>query len=138
MSYSALIGINQPPFIFGYDHNGTGADFYLFLVLSIQNGALNDGDILIVDNAAVHVSSDYLFRIKLIMHVWNIKLIFLPSYSPELNPIELVFAQVKKHLRTYRTGVNSLKEDIAAAFRSVSNNNIKSYYEHCINKWNLD
>jgi len=62
----------------------------------------------------------------------KIKLIFLPAYSPELNPIELVFAQVKRNLRENRIPWMPLYIDICNSFAKVSNANIIAYYKKCI------
>ena len=44
------------------------------------------------DNAAVHTAAniqDFLLRV---VEEWGVEIKFLPTYSPELNPCELVFA----------------------------------------------
>lgn len=56
---------------------------------------------------------------------------FLPAYSPELNPCELVFGMVKNALRA-RGGVECLTEDIIDAFGAVSMENMINFYRHCL------
>jgi hypothetical protein len=59
--------------------------------------------------------------------------VFLPAYSPELNPCELVFAQVKRYIRSHRDGINApLIDLIVQAFESVTIDNIINYYTKCI------
>jgi hypothetical protein len=55
---------------------------------------------------------------------------FLPAYSPELNPCELVFALVKNGLR--RHGIESLFDDVIVAFNDVSRDTMMNFYRKCI------
>ena len=56
---------------------------------------LGPGDVIILDNLAAHKSqkAEKLLRAK---GAW---MLFLPAYSPDLNPIEMAFAKLKAHLR---------------------------------------
>jgi transposase len=56
---------------------------------------LNRGDIVILDNLAVHKSAKAAQCLKE-KGAW---FLFLPPYSPDLNPIEMAFAKLKAHLR---------------------------------------
>jgi transposase len=52
--------------------------------------------IIILDNYSVHIS----YLVRLIAKILNIKLIYLPSYSPNFNPIEQVWRTLKLELYT--------------------------------------
>ena len=56
---------------------------------------LRQGDVVILDNLAVH-KSEKAARCLQQRGAW---LLFLPPYSPDLNPIEQLFAKIKAHLR---------------------------------------
>jgi len=56
---------------------------------------LSKGDVVILDNLAVHKSATAAQCLKEV-GVW---FLFLPPYSPDLNPIEMAFAKLKAHLR---------------------------------------
>lgn len=56
---------------------------------------LNPGDVVILDNLACHKSE----RAKAILKERGAWFLFLPPYSPDLNPIEMAFAKLKAHLR---------------------------------------
>jgi transposase len=56
---------------------------------------LKPGDIVILDNLPAHKSEKARAILKQ-CHAW---FLFLPSYSPDLNPIEMAFAKLKAHLR---------------------------------------
>jgi transposase len=56
---------------------------------------LSKGDVVILDNLAAHKSAAAEKAIRA-SGAW---ILFLPPYSPDLNPIEMAFAKLKAHLR---------------------------------------
>jgi transposase len=56
---------------------------------------LKPGDIVIMDNLGSHRGN----RVRRAIRQAGAKLLFLPKYSPDLNPIEQVFAKLKQLLR---------------------------------------
>jgi transposase len=56
---------------------------------------LRSGDIVIMDNLGSHKGQ----AIRTLLRSAGAKLFFLPKYSPDLNPIEQVFAKLKHLLR---------------------------------------
>ena len=56
---------------------------------------LRKGDVVILDNLAVHKSAKAAECLRK-KGAW---FLFLPPYSPDLNPIEMAFAKLKAHLR---------------------------------------
>lgn len=56
---------------------------------------LNRGEVVILDNLKVHKSAQAAQCLK-DRGAW---FLFLPPYSPDLNPIEMAFAKLKAHLR---------------------------------------
>jgi transposase len=53
------------------------------------------GDIVILDNLSVHKSA----KAEAAVRARGAWMLFLPQYSPDLNPIEMAFAKLKAHLR---------------------------------------
>ena len=60
---------------------------------------LRPGDVVIADNLSVHKSARAAKALKA-RGAW---FLFLPQYSPDLNPIEMAFAKLKAHLRRAAT-----------------------------------
>jgi transposase len=58
---------------------------------------LKQGSVIILDNASYHKSQ----ILKDLFTKYNCTLMFLPPYSPELNPIENLWGTIKQHLRSY-------------------------------------
>ena len=56
---------------------------------------LRPGDIVVMDNLGSHKGK----RVRQLIRAVGAKLLFLPKYSPDLNPIEQVFAKIKHLLR---------------------------------------
>jgi transposase len=56
---------------------------------------LSPGDVVILDNLRVHKS----MRAASILKQVGAWFLFLPAYSPDLNPIEMAFSKIKAHLR---------------------------------------
>jgi transposase len=80
------------PFVLEGPMNGEAFLLYAETVLA---PVLNEGDIVILDNLQSH-------KVKGVREAINARgarLIFLPPYSPDLNPIELAFAKFKTLLR---------------------------------------
>jgi transposase len=68
--------------------------FEVYIVTQLAP-TLRSGDVVILDNLAVHKSEKAALCLK---HrcAW---FLFLPAYSPDMNPMEQAFAKIKAHLR---------------------------------------
>ena len=69
---------------------------------------LQSGDIVILDNLATHKSETAAQMLK----AHGCWFLFLPTYSPDLNPIEMAFSKLKAHLR--RIGARTFDQLIEA------------------------
>lgn len=103
-----------------------------FVTFLIERDHLIAGDYFIIDNAPVHTAEDELSVLVNLLSVYNIKLIFLPTYSPELNPCELVFGFIKRQIREYWRRDGRFEEEIVRACLKVTFENILNFYQHCI------
>ena len=68
---------------------------FLAWVIQFLVPTLRPGDIVVMDNLSSHKSS----AVRRAIRTAGAKLIFLPPYSPDLNPIEQAFAKFKAALR---------------------------------------
>ena len=62
--------------------------------------------VLVLDNARFHHGGD----LKQIAELYNIELTYLPPYSPELNPIEQLWAVIKQKVRLTLSKFDTLKD----------------------------
>jgi len=87
--------------------------------------ALNEGDIVILDNLPAHKVT----RAREVIEAAGATLLFLPPYSPDFNPIEQAFAKIKALLRkaAART-VEALETAIATALKSFTPDECANYF----------
>ena len=64
---------------------------------------LQKGDVIILDNLSSHKSE----KAAAMLRERGAWFLFLPPYSPDLNPIEMAFSKLKAHLR--RTGARTIE-----------------------------
>jgi transposase len=76
---------------------------------------LKPGQVVIMDNATFHKSQDSQQLIKQA----GCRILFLPPYSPDLNPIEIFWANFKKIVRSNLEKLKTLAEAIDFSFLSV-------------------
>ena len=89
---------------------------------------LHPGDIVVLDNLSAHKAPDIRERIE---HV-GAELWYLPPYSPDFNPIELMWSKVKTYLRTAAARTEeALYAAIAQAFQTVTNTDAQGWFPHC-------
>lgn len=60
--------------------------------------------VFVIDNASFHKKDN----LEALLHPYGHKLLFLPPYSPEYNPIEKKWAQAKSKRRTLQCSINDL------------------------------
>jgi len=82
---------------FNYEGTMTGVVFLYFLQHFLCP-LLSAGDYVVLDNASVHKVDD----VKKLIEDTGAKIIYLPPYSPELNPIELAWNKMKTYIRKLR------------------------------------
>ena len=85
-------------------------------------------DVVILDNSSVHKS-------KLVLETFaecGIKCLFLPPYSPDFNPIELLWAWLKGHLRKAKARTREkLENAINCALSEVELDFSANWFRHC-------
>jgi transposase len=114
--------------------SNTAVDFLLYVIELLQAGVLVAGDYFIVDNASIHVAAEISNILSLLLDLHQVRLVTLPTYSSELNPCELCFAQAKRYIRTHRHDGPFLAE-IALGFAQIKRENVMAYYGKCIDEW---
>ena len=90
--------------------------------------SLRPGDIVVLDNLSAHKSQDAHNAIER----KQAKLLFLPAYSPDLNPIENMWSKVKQLLRGIKARNDSgLFEGVGNALNSVCANDAQGWFKSC-------
>jgi putative transposase len=97
-----------------------------FLAYVEQNllACLKPGDIVIMDNLGSHKAQ----AIKTAIRSVGARLLFLPPYSPDLNPIEQVFSKVKHTLRkAMGRSVEAIEEAITNVLPEITKQECQNY-----------
>jgi transposase len=80
------------PFVLDGPINRTAFEVYVERVLAPE---LRPGDVVVMDNLSSHKSE----RVRALIEAAGVRLLYLPPYSPDFNPIENAFAKLKALLR---------------------------------------
>jgi transposase len=94
----AALGIEGVPCSTVVDGAVNGDVFEAF-VEQVLVPQLKPGDVVIMDNLSSHKRA----RVRERIEAAQAQLKYLPPYSPDLNPIEMVFSKIKQLLRTLKT-----------------------------------
>lgn len=89
---------------------------------------LRAGQVIVMDNLSAHKGE----RVRELIEERGCELLYLPPYSPDLNPIEEAFSKVKGLLRKAcaRTR-DALVEAMGWALSAVSARDARGFFEHC-------
>ena len=100
---------------------------FLLYIEKVLVPTLRQGDIVIMDNLGSHKGQ----AVRALIRSVGAKLFFLPKYSPDLNPIEQVFAKLKHLLRkaAART-VEAVWAAIGQALKAFIPNECANYFQN--------
>jgi transposase len=119
-----LEGLTAPAVFDGPIDNPT----FLAYVEQVLVPTLRPGDVVVLDNLAVHKQPDVRAAIERVGALVR----FLPPYSPDFNPIELAFAKLKAFLRAMRPRTfEQVCHLIAAALDLFTPNECANFARHC-------
>ena len=77
---------------------------------------LSPGDVVIMDNAQFHRKGE----LRKIASRYHVLVLFLPPYSPDYNPIEKMWANIKRLLKKNMRCYNSFEDALEAAIDKYS------------------
>jgi transposase len=102
--------------------DGVAFDLYLEQVLV---PTLQSGDIVVMDNLPAHKRA----KVRSMLAAAGAQLLYLPPYSPDLNPIEMAFAKLKAALRKAAArSREALYAAIARTLATFSPKECKNYF----------
>lgn len=101
---------------------------FLAYVEQVLVPTLHRGDVVVLDNLAVHKQPE----VRVAIEAAGAHLRFLPPYSPDFNPIELAFAKLKAFLRAARPrDFDQVTALVAAALALYTPTECRNYIRHC-------
>ena len=115
----------QAPWLLEGAMDGAAFEVYVERVLV---PTLRPGDIVLMDNLSFHKAP----HIRTLIESVGAHLVFLPPYSPDLNPIELCWSKIKTALRASKARTfEALLDALDDAFGSVTKQDAKAWFAHC-------
>ena len=109
-------------------NSATDGDVFETCVGTTLAPTLRPGDIAILDNLAAHKRA----KVAEIIHAQGARIMFLPPYSPDLNPIEKMWGKIKSILRSLEPRTSEeLHAAITYAFSKVTPGDTRSFFESC-------
>ena len=123
-------------FLAGLRHDGVQASWlldgplngeaFLAYIQHVLGPTLQPGDIVIADN----LSSHKVAGVKEALAQWGASIIYLPPYSPDLNPIENFFSKLKALLRrAAERSFDGLVKAIASILDATSPQECSNYFD---------
>jgi transposase len=90
--------------------------------------SLKPGDLVIMDNLSSHKG----VKVRELMASAGARVLYLPPYSPDLNPIELAFSKLKQLLRSAaHRSVDALWRDVQRMLDEITASDAMGFYRHC-------
>ena len=106
---------------------GTTKDKFVEYLKNILIPALYDGDIIVMDNMRSH-------HVKEVSEIINnsekhLTLLYLPPYSPDFNPIEMMWSKIKSVLRMIKIrNFSMLQNAIKTAFSKITSSDCVGWF----------
>lgn len=107
---------------------GTSAAVFETFVREHLGPRLRPGDIVVLDNLKAHHANG----IRELIESFGARVVYLPPYSPDLNPIELAWSKIKGILRGVAARLLALLRIAALlAARCITPWDAAGYFKHC-------
>jgi transposase len=89
---------------------------------------LQSGDVVVLDNLSAHKVAGIRERIE----ACGAQLLYLPPYSPDLNPIEKAWSKFKKFRRDAKARTKeALNQAVTDALKTITSENAEACFRHC-------
>ena len=109
-------------------NGATDGDIFLVFVREVLAPTLSAGDVVIWDNLGAHRSQ----VVRAAVEARGATLIFLPPYSPDMNPIERCWSKIKTLLRAAKARTReALEAAIKQALAMVTESDARAWFAHC-------
>ncbi len=105
----------------------TDAELFETYVEEFLAPMLEAGQVVVLDGLGAHRTN----KVRELIEERGAELLFLPSYSPDLNPIEEAFSKIKNTVRKARARTReALDEAISEALAAVTLEDVAGWFSH--------
>ena len=106
----------------------TDAEVFETFIERVLAPKLRPGDIVVLDNVGAHKPGNA----RRIIEAAGASLLFLPPYSPDLNPIELCWSKLKAALKEFGARTRAtLDSAIRRAMDLIGSDDAAAWFKHC-------
>jgi transposase len=106
----------------------TNSEVFETYVERVLAPALRRDQVVVMDNLSAHKGE----RVRELIEGRGCELLYLPPYSPDLNPIEEAFSKIKGLMRKAEArSREALLEALGAAISALSAQDARRFFEHC-------
>jgi transposase len=106
----------------------TDTDVFCAYVSEVLSPTLSPGDIVVMDNLSAHKAQ----KVRELIEARGARLVYLPPYSPDFNPIERCWSKIKTYLRAAKARTSErLDEAIKKAFETITESDARAWFKHC-------
>ena len=107
----------------------TDTELCLAYVVQVLCPALQSGDVVVMDNLSSHKVNG----VRELIQQAGAEVLYLPPYSPDLNPIEKAWAKLKQLLRSAKARTQeALDHALAEALQLITADNARAWFRHSI------
>jgi len=108
----------------------TDTDIFLAYIEHLLYPVLKPGDVVVMDNLSAHKAP----AVREWIEKAGAELLYLPPYSPDLNPIEKAWAKLKQLLRAAKArSKDTLEQAITEALPFITPDNAQAWFRHALN-----
>jgi transposase len=103
-------------------------DVFESFVEQVLIKSLSAGDLVVMDNLSSHKGA----CVRQLIESVGARVVYLPPYSPDFNPIELAFAKLKQQMRSaaHRT-MEGLWSDVQRMLDQITPTDAAGFFRHC-------
>lgn len=106
----------------------TDGEVFTAYVEQVLGPKLKPGDTVVLDNLSAHKVAG----IRELIENCGAHLLYLPPYSPDLNPIEPAWSKFKQFLRAAKARTaEALEQAITEALKTITADNAAAWFRHC-------
>jgi transposase len=106
----------------------TDGEVFRVFVEQVLCPKLRPGDVVVLDNLSAHKAAG----VRELVAACGAELLYLPPYSPDLNPIEKAWFKFKQFLRAAKARTQEvLDEAVTAALKTITADNAAAWFRHC-------
>jgi transposase len=106
----------------------TDGDVFLSYLEQVLCPQLCPGEIVVMDNLSAHKVEG----VRALIEAVGAELWYLPPYSPDFNPIEKCWSQVKQLLRAAKArSIETLEQAVGDALAAVTPENTNACFRYC-------